>query len=372
MSRFQEIKNRLAKECKGINISIMSEKEDTFPKEYFPTPSYDLNRILTGSLFKGVGSRTFTLLVGPEASFKSSFMCLCAAEAQRQGYIPLVIDTEGAWTGEFMKRWGMNPDEVISVDTPWVEEVMLELANHIENKDQKLCIILDSIGGLETSKMIVDATDKGDVKADQGQLTRKIKRAIKMLLNIAKNQDSIAFASAHLYANVSGYGGDSIGGGNFVKLGPDTIIQLKKSKLQDTSKEKNVIGCIINATTIKNRFYPAYSEAVVEIDYTNGINPMAGMVDLAIKAGLIVQGGAWYTNTLNGEKFQGEANVEKAITPEMLVALDTWIKDTGYSTYNKNVAAVIEAIETGEETPTIEKQPEEPNMTPKRTLNIKR
>jgi hypothetical protein len=35
-------------------------------------------------------------LVGPEASFKSSFSALCAANSQKEGYTPIVIDTEGA------------------------------------------------------------------------------------------------------------------------------------------------------------------------------------------------------------------------------------------------------------------------------------
>jgi hypothetical protein len=35
-------------------------------------------------------------LAGPEASFKSSFSCLCAANAQKEGYTPIIIDSEGA------------------------------------------------------------------------------------------------------------------------------------------------------------------------------------------------------------------------------------------------------------------------------------
>jgi RecA/RadA recombinase len=55
-----------------------------------------LNRILSGSLFKGIPEKTMTMLVGPEASFKSSFMCLSMANAQSMGYTPVIIDTEGA------------------------------------------------------------------------------------------------------------------------------------------------------------------------------------------------------------------------------------------------------------------------------------
>ena len=68
----QELKKRLQASCKGTHIALLSESDIATVKEFFPTPSLDLNRILTGSLFKGLASRTFTLIVGPEASFKSS------------------------------------------------------------------------------------------------------------------------------------------------------------------------------------------------------------------------------------------------------------------------------------------------------------
>ena len=56
----------------------------------------DLNRILSGSLFKSVQVGTHTGLVGPEASGKSSFMALLLADAQKKGYLPVVVDAEGA------------------------------------------------------------------------------------------------------------------------------------------------------------------------------------------------------------------------------------------------------------------------------------
>jgi RecA/RadA recombinase len=51
-------------------------------------------------------------LAGMEASFKSSFACICAANSQKEGYKVIIIDTEGGLSGEFVKRWGLDPDEI--------------------------------------------------------------------------------------------------------------------------------------------------------------------------------------------------------------------------------------------------------------------
>lgn len=81
----EDLKNKLNKNVKGIHADILSKSKIANINEYVPTPHYDLNRILSGSIYKGIPEKTMTLLVGPEASFKSSFMCLSMANAQKKG-----------------------------------------------------------------------------------------------------------------------------------------------------------------------------------------------------------------------------------------------------------------------------------------------
>ena len=133
-----DLKKKLQDKCKGVHVQTLNDSDIASIKEFLPTPAYDLNRIISGSLYKGLPSRTFSMMVGPEASFKSSFMCLCAAEAQRRGYTPVIIDTEGAWTGDFVKRWGMDPTKMLYIYTPWVDEINVALGQIIDSDDKKL------------------------------------------------------------------------------------------------------------------------------------------------------------------------------------------------------------------------------------------
>lgn len=335
----KDLQKSIEKKCKGMHVSVLSDSKITERTEQLTTPAHDLNRIISGSLYGGLPSRTLTMFVGPEASGKSSFMALCAANAQKLGYTPIILDTEGAWDNNFVARWGIDPTNSLYIYCPWVDKICVTLGQLIESGEQKFCIILDSIGGLDRYKLVDDAM-AGDVKADQGSLQKEIKRMLKMLLNIAVNQDSIIMTSGHYYGNPSGYGDpDQIGGGKFAKLAPHIIIALKKTKIFDSNK--HIIGQTTTAITLKNRFYPPFNEAKIEIDYKDGINKLAGMVDLAIECGLIEKGGAWYTNILTNEKFQGEKNAVKCITKEVLDQLDTWIKETGYSKINEKIKEQI-------------------------------
>lgn len=341
-----ELKSKLQSVMKGTHIEMISDSDMTGERLYFKSPSLDLNRILSGSLNKGLPSKSLTLLVAPEASFKSSSMVLLAADAQKQGQDVIIIDTEGAYTNEFISRWGLNPSNVLYIYTPWISEVMTIFGQIIDDKDAKnMFIILDSLGGLERSKMVDDANSKDHVvKADQGTLQKDIKRLLKMMLFIVKGKQSTGIISGHFFGNPNSYGGaDEIGGGKFAKLAPDIIISQKREIIYANpnakASERVVTGSRIKALTLKNRFYPPFQEAEIMIDYNSGVNPFAGLLDMAIECGIIELKGAWYTLP-DGKKVQGSDKVIDYFTenPDTIIKnLEDILEKTGYSNINEEV-----------------------------------
>lgn len=347
----EDIKRRMLQESKGKFTSSMGEE---IAKDWLKSPAKDLNRILSGSLHKSVQIGTHTGLVGPEAAGKSSFMALLLADAQKRGFLPVIIDAEGAWDKDFVTRWGIDPDNVLKISTLWVDDIMPELAKYIDmaqegdDKNLNLAIAIDSIGALETRKVITDGVDKHDVKADQGRLQKDIKRLLKLIVSLTKFHNCVAFSAGHFYGNPTGYGEpEMIGGGKYYRLACDTIVSLKKKPIYEnpTAKTKDkkgkVLGNKITAATLKNRKYPPFQEAIVEIDYLNGVNDIAGLVEVASNIGIIQKSGAWFNcDSLNikaqGEnKFMDELN--KVDKKPFLDAIENHLKTTGYSTVNKEL-----------------------------------
>jgi RecA/RadA recombinase len=91
-----DLKKKIEKASKGTHVSVLSQSDIAKSVDTIETPSYDLNRILSGNLFKGLPLKSLSLMIGPESSGKSSMAALCVAEAQRKGYSPIILDTEGA------------------------------------------------------------------------------------------------------------------------------------------------------------------------------------------------------------------------------------------------------------------------------------
>jgi len=356
MDRSELIKY-IAGNARGSHISLMTESDIANVGDVIKTPALDLNRILSGNLYKGIPSRNLVGIVGKYGTFKSSFSALCMAEAINHGYQPIIIDTEGAMSSDFCARWGLDVSKTIYISETYVERVMAILAQLKESGQEKMIITIDSIGGLDRYKAFKDALDD-DAKLDQGQLQRNIKQMLKLLLNICIHQNSIGIITAHYYAKPGAYvTTDEVAGGESVKYVPSILISLKRVSLKGEEKQES---SEITATTIKNRMYPPFQTATIRVDYTSGIQQYAGLLDLAIKAGIVTVSG-------NTHKFgevslgvgAGRAEENLGKHPEILTKLNDWLKTTGYSSRATNIDPMLltgQSIEEAEETTPEEKE----------------
>jgi len=342
---FEKLKKGIEKNVKGVHASVLSDSDIATNRWWVETPSYDLNRILSGSLFKGLQSRNLVGIVGPEHTMKSSFMILCMVEAQKQGKDIVIIDTEGAINAEFCTRWGLDINSVYYVYTPFISEVRSVLAQIRETGNDNLMIGLDSVGGLDRLKQFKDAAE-GEMKADQGLLQKEIRSILKMFLNVCIGQNSVGIATGHMYGSPDKFNpGDKVGGGKAMSLFPSILIMLKKKALLDS--DKNVIGNEITASTIKNRLYPPFQTATINLNYTDGVEPYAGMLDLAIESGEIIKSGSWYSSK-GGERIgQGKDKATAALPDfnDILDSIDGWLSDTGYSTKSKEIEEAVQLLE---------------------------
>ncbi len=330
----KEILEEMKKNIKGLNVSLMSESPVANRSGYIKTPALDLNRILSGDLYKAIPEKTLVCITGPEHSFKSSFSILCAANASEEGYTPIIIDTEAGITTDFCERWGLDISNAIYVNEIWIEKIIPFLVSLKESGMKKMIIILDSIGGLDRYKTYRDAVDD-DTKQDQGQLQRSIRTLLKLFLHVCVETGSIGIYTAHLMSRPGLIPmPDDVAGGKAVKLFPSIFINLKKESMKKDDKER---GSRLLATTMKNRFYPPFQTGTIDIDYNKGINTTAGLLELMLpeNANLLKKEGNSYYYTSGrdkGEKFATYDTVaEKKLSenPELLDELNKWLKLLG-------------------------------------------
>jgi len=172
--------------------------------EWIDTGSYALNAIISGSMYKGIPSGRITGFAGPSQTGKTLIMNKIMANAQKQGYIPVIWDSEVAVDKKSAEGAGMDTSKVKYYPVETVEDCRNQMSTFLDNvikaretnPDLKFIATIDSLGNLASAKEIKDAA-AGKEAADVGQRAKclcpntliKTKNGIKKIKDINEGEE---------------------------------------------------------------------------------------------------------------------------------------------------------------------------------------
>ena len=143
------------------SVEIIAESAYSNIQSWIPTGNYILNACMSGDLFKGVPSGRITTFEGDSGVGKSFLACSICREAQKMGYTPIYMDSEGAIDSNFVSRLGVDPTNLIIKQVSTIAETSQFIANicaQLQEQDdkyrehQKVIMVLDSLGNLTSDK----------------------------------------------------------------------------------------------------------------------------------------------------------------------------------------------------------------------------
>ena len=141
--------------------------EASVEQGYISTSCLPLNVLFSGKLDGGIIIGQMNQSVAPSSLGKSFVGMKVARNAQKKGMEVLYLDTEFAFDYSFAKSVGINTDELLVVQDNKMESVQQTLIATIEELELEerkgLLVIIDSWGGLVTSKTVNDAISGKDV-----------------------------------------------------------------------------------------------------------------------------------------------------------------------------------------------------------------
>jgi recombination protein RecA len=286
--------------------------------KWFSTGSYVLDAIISGKMRNGgVPSGRMTMLYGESMTLKSSIVQKILANAQKQGLVPVIFDTENAIDPEGAERLGLDISKVKYVPIFNIEQcrnTIHKFLSGIKEKglEGKFIIAIDSLGNLE-SALETSRIEKDSVSVDMGTRARAIKSLLRTCTQLSAITKTAIIVTNHLYDNP----GDlhptlvkNMPGGKACVYLPSVSVQLmRKPVKEDAVKsetsglavgQRNYVGIIIRALTTKNRFVKQYLEGELYVSFANGTDKYHGLLDLAVGLGIIQQTGSTYS--FEGEK----------------------------------------------------------------------
>lgn len=276
------------------NISLLSESK-FFRNEDIPTDIPLLNIALSGDVNGGL-TQGITMICGESKSFKSGFLVqMVKAHQEKYGKksVCLYFDSEFSPI-EYYEKQGVCTNQMIHVPVTTVEELRNTFAEIMvkyepENSDEKVIVLIDSIGGLASDKETQNSVD-GRTSAD---LTRA--KALNSFFRIATphlNMKGIPMVliNSH-YETLEMYSKKIVSGGKKSYLSSDDVWFI--SRAQD-KEGKDLKGYFFTITADKSRTVKEGSKFTINVTWENGINKYSGLFDLAVESGIIKQSGSWY------------------------------------------------------------------------------
>jgi recombination protein RecA len=289
------------KDMEKIDITIGSGEP---PRYWYSTGNYVLNRIISGSFYKGIPQGRVTGLVGPSGAGKSFLLSNLMASAQREGAHVVAIDSENALDEKFVRAIGVNPDDgytYVPVDTiPQVTKVVSSLLKGYkaewgeDNPDAPQLLI-----GIDSLDMLMTDTEeanfgKGVTKGDQGQRNKQLKAMLRTFVQTIKRLNVQIVVTDGVYKNQDVMNGEGLYiAKEAIRFSLSQIIMLTKLKLRETGSTE-VKGIRMKCEGFKTRFTKPFQKVVIEVPYDEGMDPYSGLKDVAIELGILSRKGAYY------------------------------------------------------------------------------
>ena len=310
--------------------SDISESE-----RYIDTGSMVFNGLISGSLFGGVSSNKITAIAGESSTGKTFFSLAVAKnflDTNPDAYV-LYFDTESSITRALLESRNIDTKRFVVINVVTIEEFRSKALRAVDiylKKDEterKPCMfVLDSLGMLSTEKEINDALNDKQVRdMTKSQL---VKGAFRMLTLKLGQANIPLIVTNHTYDVIGSYvPTKEMGGGSGLKYAASTIIYLSKKK---EKSEKEVVGNIIKAKTVKSRLSKENQEVNIRLYYDErGLDRYYGLLELGEHGGLWENKAGRYE--INGKKVYGKqilASPEEYFTDEVMARLEEIARTT--------------------------------------------
>ena len=287
------IKDKLLKNSTINHTSLLEDSKIYKKKDMIPTPVPMINVALSGSIDGGL-TPGVTMLAGPSKHFKTGFALLMAASYLRKykDAVVLFYDSEFGTPQGYFKTFGIPLDKVIHTPITDVEELKHDLSVQLKeiDRDDKVIVIVDSIGNLASRKEIEDALD-GKVVADMTR-AKSLKSFFRIVTAKLTMKDVPMIVVNHTYKTMELYAKDVVGGGTGSFYGADNIWILGRQQDKDGT---DIQGYHFIINVEKSRYVKEKSKIPITVSYEGGINRWSGLLELALEAGIIIKPkNGWY------------------------------------------------------------------------------
>lgn len=325
--------DKLKKNSKIKETAILSKSKLFSNQDMVTTAVPMINVALSGDPDGGLTSG-LTVLAGPSKHFKTSFGLLMAAAylKKHDDAIILFYDSEFGSPQSYFESFGIDTSRVLHTPITNVEELKFDIVNQLEeiDKEDKVIIVIDSIGNLASKKELDDAINEKSV-ADMSR-AKALKGLFRMCTPYLSMRDIPMIAVNHTYQTMEMFSKAVVSGGTGIYYSADNIWILGRQQDKD-GKEIKGYNFIINVE--KSRFVKEKSKIPINVTWAGGISKYSGLLEAALEGGYVIKPTMGYYSRCNPDT--GEVKDEKLRAKKLDSEFwDDILKNTTFKAWLKN------------------------------------
>jgi recombination protein RecA len=288
--------------------------------EIIPTGSLALDYALgVGGIPRG----RVTEIYGPEGAGKTTLAQHIVAEAQKRGGVAAFIDMEHAIDPDYMRRCGVDVDELL-ISQPDTGEQALEIAEALIRSGAVDVIVVDSVAALVPRAEIEG--EMGD--SHPGLQARLMSQALRKLSGAIKQSNTALIFTNQLREKIGVMFGSPVttSGGRALKFYASVRMDIRRIT---AIKDKGVvIGNRTRVRMTKNKVAPPFRVVEFDLMYDEGISKAGDLLDMAVEMGVVEKRGSYYYR--DGESLaQGRENAKRFLRehPDVADSIEAVVRE---------------------------------------------
>jgi RecA/RadA recombinase len=291
-------KNTTIKDSAILATSKFFQKKDMIPTS-IPAINVALSGRLDGGLTPGL-----TMWAGPSKHFKTAFTLLMAKSYMDKypDAALLFYDSEFGTPQSYFDSFGIDTDRVLHTPVTDVEQLKFDIMQQLSGieRNEKIMIVIDSIGNLASKKEVEDAMD-GKSVADMSR-AKQMKSSFRMITPHLTIKDIPMVVVNHTYMEIGMFPKAIVSGGTGIYYSADNIFIIGRQQ-EKTGTEVVGYNFIINVE--KSRYVREKSKIPIEVTFEGGISKWSGLLDMALESGHVVKpNNGWYQRVGEEKKYR--------------------------------------------------------------------
>ena len=281
------IMDKLKKNSKIKTTDVLADSILFSEKDIVKTEVPMVNVALSGDLDGGL-SAGLTVLAGPSKHFKTSFALLMGAAYmnEHKDAVMLFYDSEFGSPQNYFESFGIDTSRVLHTPITDVEQLKFDLVSQLENieRDDKVIIVIDSIGNLASKKELEDALNEKSV-ADMSR-AKALKGLFRMVTPYLTMRNVPLLAVNHTYQEIGLFPKAVVSGGTGIYYSADNIWIIGR---QQDKKGTEIQGYHFVINVEKSRFVKEKSKVPISVSWEGGIQTYSGLLTVALAGGYVTK-----------------------------------------------------------------------------------